>query len=209
MHCFQNILLILVISAPLIMAIGCTTQARQGAAQGGAMGLVGGMAAGAVNSLLFGGNIVEGAVQGGLTGAAGGAAAGAMTGGMSARQADTQKQAAAKSDKDIEALRLKLGDLNFQAAVLLVQGQRNDAVTMANRAIAETAQSDRKVFGLTVRAVAENESGNTAAAEKTYAEIAKVDPKRSIDKARGDTLQALLKVQGLRKENGIKAGASL
>jgi hypothetical protein len=89
--------------------------------------------------------------------------------------------------------------------VLLLQGHRKDAVTMANRAITEATQTDRKVFGLTVRAVAENEAGNTAAAEKTYAEIAKVDPKRSIDKARGDTLQAMLKVQSLRKENGIKA----
>lgn len=164
------------------------------------MGLVGGMAAGAVNSLLFGGNIVEGAVQGGLTGAAGGAAAGAVSGGVSARQADAQKQASAKSGEDIEALRLKLGDLNFQAAVLLVQGQRKDAVTIANRAIEETGKPDRKVFGLTIRAVAENELGDTGAAEKTYAEIAKVDPKRSIDKARGDTLQAMLKVQSLRKE---------
>ena len=205
---FLRSILMLAAAVPLITTLGCTTQARQGAAQGGAMGLVGGMAAGAVNSLLFGGNVLEGAVSGGVSGAAGGAAAGAVAGGVSARQAEAQKSASAKSQTDVEALRRKLGDLNFQAAVLLLQGHRKDATAMANRAIAEADQTDRKVFALTVRAVAENEAGNTEAAEKTYADIAKADPKRSIDKARGDTLQAILKVQGIRKEQGIRpAGA--
>jgi predicted MPP superfamily phosphohydrolase len=143
------------------------------------------------------------AVQGGITGAAGGAAAGAMAGGMVERQGKQAQPTSGDGQVDIEALRKALGDLNFHAAVFLIQGNHKEAIAMANRAVAEASQTNRKVFGLTVRAVAENETGNKAAAEKTYADIAKVDPKRSIDRARGDTMQVMLKIQGLRKQHGI------
>lgn len=193
---------LLVLAGGLAMAAGCTTGARQGAAQGGAMGFIGGMAAGAVNSLLFGGNVLEGAVQAGISGAAGGAAAGAVAGGMSERGATASKPSAL-SDREIEALRRKQGDLNFQAAVLLVQCRHQDAIAMADRAVAAAAKSEQKVFGLTVRAIAENESGKSADAEKTYAEIAQVDSKRTIDRARADALQGMLKVQSIRREQGL------
>ena len=196
----QSGMVLIIVTA--LLSGGCTTGARQGAAQGGAMGFIGGIAAGAVNSLLFGGNVLEGAVQGGVAGAAGGAAGGAVQGGMVERQAG--KTPAKTSDKDIAALRKKQGDLNFQAAALLVQCQHEQAVAAADRAFAETDKKERKVFALTLRAAAELESGKADAAEASYAKIAEVDPKRSIDQARADTLQALLKVQGIRNDHGLK-----
>jgi hypothetical protein len=183
-----------------MIVAGCTTGARQGAAQGGAMGLIGGAAAGAVNSLLFGGNVLEGAVQGGVVGAAGGAAAGAVQGGISEKQ---QAKPSAKSDKQVKAFRKELGDLNFQAMVYLVQCKHRDAIKFANQALDETDQVKRKVFALTVRAVSELETGKDEAAEATYAEIAALDKNRPVDRARADTLQAMLKVQSVRKENDL------
>ncbi|HEY8240455.1 MAG TPA: hypothetical protein VIH35_03370 [Kiritimatiellia bacterium] len=190
----------------LLSVIGvcsCTTGAREGAAQGGTMGFIGGVAAGAVNSLLFGGNVLEGAVQGGVAGASGGAAAGAVAGGAAEKKAAAGK-VSTSTEKEIEALRKKQGDLNFQAAVFLVQCKHDDAIKMADRALAEAEKNDRKIFALTVRAMAETESGDDAAAEKSYAEIAAIDAKRPVDKARADALQALLRVKGIRKDNGLK-----
>lgn len=183
---------------------GCTTGAREGAAQGGAMGFVGGVAAGAVNSLLFGGNVLEGAVQGGVAGAAGGAAAGAVAGGVAEKQA-AEGKVATSTDKEIKALRKKQGDLNFQAAALLVQCKHDDAIAMANRALEESDKLERKLFALTIRAAAEVEGGTDRAAEKTYAEIAALDEKRTVDKARADTLQVVIKIKGIRKDNGMPA----
>ncbi len=182
------------------VAAGCTTGARQGAAQGGAMGLIGGAAAGAVSSLLFGGNVLEGAVQGGVVGAAGGAAAGAVQGGVAEKQAAKPSD---KSEKQVKAFRKEQGDLNFQAAVSLLQCKHRDAIKYANQALEESDQLNRKVFALTVRAVAEVETGKDEAADATYSEIAALDKNRTVDRARADTLEAMLKVQKVRKENGV------
>ncbi len=182
---------------------GCTTGAREGAAQGAAYGMIGGMAAGAVNSLLFGGNMLEGAVKGGVATAAGGAAAGAVAGGVAEKKA-AEGKVATSTEKEVEALRKKQGDLNFQAAAFLVQCKHDDAIKMANRALEESEKMDRKIFALTIRAAAESESGDDRAAEKTYEKIAALDAKRPVDKARADTMQALIKVKGIRKDNGMK-----
>jgi len=190
-------------SLTLLSLTGCTTGAREGAAQGAAYGMIGGMAAGAVNSLLFGGNVLEGAVKGGVATAAGGAAAGAVAGGAAEKKA-AQGKVSTSSEKEVEALRKKQGDLNFQAAALLVQCKHDDAIKMANRALDETDKQERKIFALTIRAAAESESGNDTAAEKTYEQIASLDEKRPVDKARADTMQALIKVKGIRKDNGMK-----
>jgi hypothetical protein len=182
---------------------GCTTGAREGAAQGAAYGMIGGIAAGAVNSLLFGGNVLEGAVKGGVASAAGGAAVGAVAGGSAEKKA-AEGKVSTSTEKEVEALRKKQGDLNFQAAAYLVQCKHDDAIKMANRALEESDKKERKIFALTVRAAAEAESGDDKAAEKTYSEIAAVDAKRPVDKARADTMQVLIKVKGIRKDNGFK-----
>jgi hypothetical protein len=182
------------------IAAGCTTGARQGAVQGGTMGAIGGAAAGAVGSLLFGGTVLEGAVQGSLMGAAGGAAAGAVQGGVAEKQ---QATPSVKSDKQVKAFRKEQGDLNFQAVVYLLQCKHHDAIKFANQALDETDQLKRKVFALTVRAVAEVETGKDEAAEATYAEIAALDKKRPVERARADTLEAMLRVQSVRKENDL------
>jgi hypothetical protein len=197
MRFLQNTCLALLLGS----AASCTTGAREGAAQGGAMGFVGGVAAGAVNSLLFGGNVLEGAVKGGVSGAAGGAAVGAVAGGSAEKQATEAK--AGPTKKEVDALRKKFGDVNFQAAVALVQCKHEDAMDTANRALAEATKKNQKLFALTIRAAAEVESGKERAAEKTYAEINAIDPERSIDKAKADTLQVVLKVKGIRKDNGM------
>lgn len=186
-----------------LCAAGCTTGARKGAAQGGAMGLVGGMVAGAVDSLLFGGNVSEGAARGGIVSAAGGAAAGAMAGGMAEKNAKSAAQPAKAVNEDAAKLRKKYGDLNFQAAIQLVQCQHQQAIATAQRSLESESKKERKLFAMLIQAIARVETGKSEEAEQLYAQVKEIDPARAVDQSRADTLQALLKVQGIRKDNGL------
>ena len=78
--------------------------------------MVGGAVAGAVGSLLWGGNVVEGAVKGGITGAATGAAVGAVSGSMADSAA--QERSKPKPDPKLAELRQRIGHVacNWRAS---------------------------------------------------------------------------------------------
>ena len=180
----------------------CTTAQREGAKTGAAYGLLGSVTAAAVSTVLFGhgdwGNVVEA----GVAGAAGGAAIGAASGAASDKSA---KSGSKEKPVDVDKIRAKIGDVNFQAGVQMVQCKHSEAIKTAQRAFKEAGNKDEKLYALLIEAAAQVETGNDAAAEPLYAKMVETDPKRSLDKVKADTLSAVLKVQQLRREQDLPA----
>ena len=185
---------------------GCSTATKEGAVSGGIMGFVGGAAVGAVDALLFGGghNILENAGKAAVLGAAGGAATGATAAHMSEKKAQKSADPMAPDSAATEKLRKKYGDVNFQAAVQLVQCQHKSAMATAERGFEQADNMERKIFALTILSAAQTEIGQAVEAEKTFSRMILIDSTRTMDKARADSLQTLLKVQSIRKQQGIK-----
>ena len=178
----------------------CTTAQREGARTGAAYGFLGSVTAAAVSTVLFGhgdwGNVVEA----GVAGAAGGAAIGAASGAASEKQSKS-----AAGGIDVDKLRAKIGDVNFQAGVQLVQCKHKAAIETAERAFASSSKKDEKLYALLIQAAAAIESGQDDKAEALYPKMVTVDPKRTLDKVKADTMAAVLKVQQLRREQGLPA----
>ena len=170
------------------------------AGEGAKYGAVGGAVAGAVSALIFGGNPLQGAVAGGITGAASGAATGAMAG--SQRDAARAKPIAA--DPKLAALREKIGDTNYAAALQLAQCQHRGAIATAQDAVAKAQDPQQQTAGLAIQALAAEESGDKALAASLYPKIIELNPARgSVDKLRADALEGLMRVQAARREHGL------
>ena len=167
------------------------------------MGMVGGAVAGAVGSLLWGGNVVEGAAKGAAVGAASGAATGAVAGSMS----DSAKKSAPKPKPaavDQAALRKKIGDRNYATTVLLTQCRHKDAISSAQETLAASNSKDERVYALLIQGIAAEESGDKALASSIYPKIVQEDPARGgVDKVRADALEGVMKVQATRRDHGL------
>jgi len=167
------------------------------------MGMVGGAVAGAVGSLLWGGNVVEGAAKGAAVGAASGAATGAVSGSMK----DSAKKNAPKPKPaavDQAELRKKMGDRNYATTVLLTQCRHQDAIASAQDTLAASQSKDERVYALLIQGIAAEESGNKALASTAYSKIVQEDPARgSVDKVRADALEGVMKVQATRRDHGL------
>lgn len=201
----QGFALIMVLS---LATAGCApgSQAEKQAGQGAALGAVGGAVAGAVGSLLWGGNVVEGAVKGGMVGAASGAAMGAVSGSAADNAAKQQPPAAAPAGAGAtEAeLRKRIGDRNYATAVLLTQCRHRDAIASAQETLRASAQPDERAYALFIQSVAAEESGDKALASSLYPKMVQENPGRgSVDKARADVLEGLMKVQATRRQHGL------
>jgi len=168
------------------------------------MGAVGGAVAGAVGSLIFGGNVVQGAAQGAAIGAASGAATGAMAGSMADNNA---KQAAAKpaaADAERADLRKRIGDRNYSTALLLAQCKHQEAIASAGDTLGVTKEPAERKFAQLIQGVAAEESGDKALATSLYPKVAQ-ETGGSVDKARADVLEGVIKVQAIRREHGLPA----
>jgi len=194
-------LLTFTLVAAAVVAGGCSSSAQKGAGQGATLGAVGGAVAGAVGSLIFGGNVVQGAVSGAAIGAAAGAATGAVSGSMadSAAKEKTVKPAAADAE-----LRKRIGDRNYASALLLAQCKHQDAIASARDTAAATQDPNERAFALLLQGVAAEESGDKALTASIYPQIAKQNG-GTVDKARADTLEGVIKVQAVRREHGLPA----
>ena len=168
------------------------------------MGAVGGAVAGAVSSLIFGGNVVQGAVSGAAIGAATGAATGAMAGSMADSAAKERTEKAAAGDPKVAELRKKIGDKNYASALLLAQCRHQDAIASAQETAAGTKDPNERAFALLIEGIAAEESGNKALATSLYPKIAQQNG-GSVDKARADSLEGMIKVQTVRREHGLPA----
>jgi len=163
------------------------------------MGAVGGAVAGAVSSLIFGGNVAQGAAAGAAIGAASGAATGAVAGSMADSAA---KQQAAKPAAADPELRKRIGDRNYASALLLAQCKHQDAIASAGETAAASQNPDERAFALLLQGVAAEESGDKALTASLYPQIAKQNG-GTVDKARADTLEGVIKVQAARREHGM------
>jgi len=182
-----------------VVASGCSSSAQKGAGQGATMGAVGGAVAGAVSSLIFGGNVAQGAAAGAAIGAASGAATGAVAGSMADSAA---KQQAAKPAAADPELRKRIGDRNYASALLLAQCKHKDAIASAQDTVSATQDTNERAFALLLQGVAAEESGDKALTASLYPQIAKQNG-GTVDKARADTLEGVIKVQAARREHGM------
>jgi hypothetical protein len=169
--------------------------------------MVGGAVAGAVGSLLWGGNPVEGAVKGGVVGAASGAATGAMAG--SQRDRAAKEQSAAKPpannfDTNQAELRKRIGDRNYSTAVLLTQCRHKEAIASTQETLASSKDPQERQYAWLIQSVAAEESGDKQLASSIYPQIAKEDSSRGgVDKLRADALEGVIKVQNARRSHGL------
>jgi hypothetical protein len=190
--------------AAAVIAGGCTPSAQKGAGQGATMGAVGGAVAGAVGSLLWGGNVAQGAARGAAMGAASGAAVGAVSGSMADGAAKEQADKAAAGDPKLQELRKRIGDKNYASTLLLAQCRHQDAIASTRDTLASTKDTSERDYALLLQGISAEESGDKALTASLYPEIARTKGV-SVDKVRADTLEGMIKVQGIRREHGLPA----
>ena len=190
----------LLIVPVIVILSGCAGEAGRQAGEGAKYGAVGGAVAGAVSAAIFGGNIAQGAAAGAVTGAASGAAVGAVAGSAADKKAAAAPPPAAKT----ASLRERIGDRNYASALLIAQCQHKEAIASADETYAATQDRDQRVYALFIQGVAAEESGDKALAASVYPRIEKEDPTRgNADKLRADALQAVIRVQAARRQNGL------
>jgi hypothetical protein len=191
---------------------GCATDSQAGkqAGRGAALGVVGGAVGGAVSSLLWGGNIVEGAVKGGVTGAATGAAVGAVSGAMAdsgAKQKEARTQPEPKkvdSDPKLAQLGKKIGKKNFEAATLLAECRHGQAIGAAVEAFTGTQDPKQRAYSLLIQAIAAEEMGDEDLAASLYPRIVQSAPSLgTAEKVRTEALEGVMKIQRIRQDHGL------
>jgi hypothetical protein len=165
---------------------------------------VGGAVAGAVGSLLWGGNVAEGAVKGAAVGAASGAATGAVAGSMADDAAKEKAAGPAKPDPKLAELRQRIGDRNYASALLLAQCKHREAIASADETLAATQDRQQRTYAMMIQGIAAEESGDKAMAASIYPKIAQEDASRgSAEKLRADALEGVIKVQAARRAHGL------
>ena len=193
----------------LTLLSGCApgSQANKQAGKGAAVGAVGGAVAGGLSSILFGGSVARGLATGAAIGAATGAATGAVSGSMAdneAKQAAAPQNSPAPGAIDLGDLKQKLGPRNLEAATALAQCRHADAVAAATEAYSTSTDAKQKAYALFIQAVSAEEEGKKSFAASLYPRIQAVAPELgSVDKIRADALDGVIKLQKIRKDNGL------
>jgi len=188
---------------------GCASgsQASKQAGKGAAVGAVGGAVAGGLSSILFGGSVARGVATGAAIGAATGAATGAVSGGMAdseAKQAAAPEKSPTPGTVDLGDLQQKLGPKNLEAATALAQCRHSDAIASATKAYSTSTDAKQKAYALFIQAVSAEEEGKKSFAASLYPKIQAAAPELgSVDKIRADTLDGVIKLQKIRKDNGL------
>jgi len=164
------------------------------------LGAVGGAVAGGVGALIFGGNVAQGAAAGAAIGAASGAATGATAGAMADREAKEQQA----KQQQIEELKKRIGDQNFEAATYLAKCNHRKAIDSAQKAEASSQDSQQRLYAQYIQAIAAEESGDQKLASSVYSRVLQEDPSRGPEeKLKTQCLQGVMKVQKVRQENGL------
>lgn len=180
---------------------GCTpgSMASRGAASGAQSGALGGAVAGAVGSIFWGGNVVENMVTSAAVGAASGAAIGAASGAGADKRIEERREI----DEKYAAIAQKMGYDNFEAAEALAKCKHARAIGLARTAYGTSHDPEHRRYALMIEAIAAEESGDAAAAEKIYPLMVQVDPAYdNVDSARAAALAGILKIQKIRQEHG-------
>ena len=185
------------------LVAGCASGslASDGAASGAKSGALGGAVVGAIGSVFWGGNVFGNMAASAAVGAASGAAMGAASG-ASADQEIEQRRSRSEADA---ALASRIGPANFEAATALAMCKHKKAIGKARTAYGIEQSPERQRFALFIEAIANEEMGDLAAAQKIYPLLASTDPDGGTeDKARSEALSGILEVQRVRQEHGLK-----
>ena len=193
--------LVLALGLVTVWAGGCaSSQAGKGAKEGAALGAVGGAVAGAVGALIFGGNVAQSAAAGAAIGAASGAATGATAGAMADKQMKDQQA----KQQQLEELKKRIGDQNFEAATFLAKCNHQKAINTAQKAESSTKDAQQRLYAQYIQAVAAEEAGDQKLASSVYSRVLQENPSRGpAEKLRAQCLEGVMKVQKVRKENGL------
>ena len=195
---------IVLLHAALLVLSGCAagSLASEGAASGAKSGAVGGAIAGAVGSIFWGGNVVQNMAASAVVGAATGAA----IGGASGQAADKKIEAKRNLSEADAALLNKLGQDNFEAAVELAHCKHKTAIGKARTAFGTASSREHERYALAIEAIANEEMGDAAAAQKVYPLLASryADGNGTVERAHADALAGVLQVQKVRQEHGLK-----
>jgi hypothetical protein len=160
-----------------------------------------------VDGLLWGGDdLGEHVLKASVSGAAAGAAVGATGVAMSERQQKKGQAPSARQpidNQEVAKLRKKIGDINFQAGILWVQCDHAGAIKTAKRAFESSSDGKQQLYALVIEAGAALESGQGELADALYPRIVELDTKRDLDKARADTMEVMLRIQKVRRDQGL------
>jgi hypothetical protein len=181
---------------------GCASGslASEGAAQGAKSGAIGGAVAGAVASIFWGGNVVENMVAG----AAVSAAAGAAMGGAAGASADKEIEQKRNMSEEQAALLQKIGPDNFDAARELGLCKHKTAIGKARTAYGRAQDNDHKRYALMIEAIANEEVGLSADAEKVYPLLVSTYGEgATVDQVKADVQKGLQRVQQARQTHGL------
>ena len=198
----RTAIVLLHVAAVALSGCAAGSLASEGAASGAKSGALGGAIAGAVGSIFWGGNVVQNMAASAVVGAATGAA----IGGASGASADKKIEAKRNMSEADAALLNKLGQDNFEAAVELAHCKHKTAIGKARTAFGTAGDRERERYALGIEAIANEEMGDPAAAQKVYPLLAAryADGNGTVERAHADALQGVLKVQQIRQEHGLK-----
>lgn len=185
------------------LVAGCASGslASDGAASGARSGALGGAVAGAIGSVFWGGNVLGNMAASAAVGAASGAAIGAAAG-ASADQEIEQRRERSEADATLAS---RIGSANYEAATALAMCKHKKAIGKARTAYGVEQSPERKRFALFIEAIANEEMGEPAAAQKVYPLLASTDPAGgTVEMARSEALSGILEVQRVRQEHGLK-----
>ena len=164
-RCPTNIASILIISALLG---GCGTYAGQGAVEGGATGALSGAVGGAFTSLIFGGDVMEGAARGAAWGGAVGATAGAVSGSQVDKQVEQQQQA------EWAALKARIGPDAYEGLGALAECDYREAISKASSA-QRSSNADYALAGLWLEVLSYADERNEQQARSLYPALISAD----------------------------------
>jgi hypothetical protein len=118
--------------------------------------------------------------------------------------ADSKAKDQQAKQKQLEELKEKIGDQNFEAANLLAHCKHRQAIGAAQKAYSSTQNPEQRLFALYIQAVAAEESGDRDMASSVYAQAIKDDPSKGpVEKMKVQCLEGVMKAQKVRKDFGL------
>jgi uncharacterized protein YcfJ len=181
-----------------VLALGCSSNQKQGAAKGGTTGAVAGAAAGAVSALIFGGNVGEAAAKGAVWAGTAGAVSGSIAGTeQDRREAEAQQ---AEAERKLRQLREKIGQDAFEGLGALADCKHAVALAYADTG-ATSNNPDFATASVWLRAITYLDSGQEDRAHALYPELVERDERTdTVEKAHEQAMVVLETVHDFREK---------
>ncbi len=191
---FRHISSVLLVAALVISTSGCGTYAGQGAVEGGATGALSGAVGGAFTSLIFGGDVLEGAARGAAWGGAVGATAGAISG------SQVDKQVEQKQQDEWAALKARIGPDAYDGLGALAECNYVDAFAKAELAQG-SSNADYSLAGLWLEVLSYADKREEQKARSLYPSVISADDQVSNSAEAEETMRKVLtQLMDIREE---------